>query len=46
MISKARTECLLGYKSQVARSLAGFITAIEIPEEEAVDSSMDVHTLN
>lgn len=40
MISKGKTPVVFGYKPQVARSLNGFILALEIPQGAASDSSM------
>ncbi len=40
MISKGKTPVVFGYKPQVARSLNGFILALEVPQGAASDSSM------
>lgn len=44
IISKGRTAPVFGYKPQIARSLKGFILAVEIPNGAASDSSMAVQT--
>lgn len=40
MISKGKTPVVFGFKPQVARSLAGFIVAIEVPPGAASDNLM------
>lgn len=45
MISKGKRPVIFGFKPQVARSLAGFIVAIEVPPGAASDSSMAVEII-